>query len=821
MVLIFYVHIRYTYSECYVTNLFVNIAVIVMTKKKIISLGALIIMTLFGVIVSSPFAFAVPRNIAPGVDYETETITGRGTVMRAIIADTQQTSVLVESKGNTCTSAYNNSDIQNLTNDSNLIAAINANFFNSESRLIQGDFIGNRIYFGLPYSPGNVGIRHDSSVVVGSGSLTDSMISEFSMFIRGIYRIGGTGGKTFTEMTDEDVLTRFRSIYSRDLSNARDPIARSFLGVIPSQHKIILMTGGAGAQRSQGVTPVEGVNFLKRLGATEAFVLDSGGSTLLRLNRVAGESGGMPDGRSIHSIITVRTGRPQTAEQVNALSRLDCRSSTLADAPATTGGATAGTTEAPPSGPIAAGTTTAVSVPLGSVPLEVPIGSVGSISGEGGIIVNYSRVLFAFFAGIVGLLALIMLIVSGLRIITGGADQMTKGKEGIASILSGLILFASSGFLLYLLNPCFFTFGESTACQARITSTGTSTAGLAPTTTGGAGETFTGGAAPGGTATAEGPDVASGSPPSEYRSRLPSVWGNGKKAEGLSRFNDFGVEFIRQSNSIFPGVPPEIIMGFSLNGGRYENTTGFRTGLPAEHRPNPPAGVDCAPILREGQGEFNSASLHQRFHEIGMFGVEGGPRCGPAPGPEGAANSNWTPVAQSSDVQTLLGRPGCTSPGCWYPPGGIPDQIAIGLVNTRNAGRSVMRNLPESIRASSENSLWFISLAFMGWSAGTGRAANHVEAYASELASVPENQRWGAFLRILANGAESGQITCREHSTHACVLYSALRTLQKNEAGLILARERGGNVQFWEDGLGSERVQILDTITRFGNVAGR
>ncbi len=788
-------------------------------RKKIITISIWSI-TLLSVCVFSPFALA--RNIAPGVDFETQT-TPRGKVMRAIIVNTQQAKVRVESKVTTsCNPKYTRAEIENMGNEPDMIAAINAHFFRST---VLGDFIGNQFYMGPVYPPSNrnpphVAIDHSGGVVVGTGELSRDMASRFSMFLRGVFRIGGQGGRAFTEMTDADVTARFHSIYSSDESDAAGPIARTFLGVIPSQNKLILMTGGDGDSRT-GVTPIEGVTYLKTLGATEAYVLDSGGSTLMRLNsRLAGEAGVMYRAdRTIATVITVRTGRPQTTEEVQALPVRDCKgsaSSSGTDARTDTATGVSAPSGPPPSAaaPPVSGGGTAVAVPAGAVPLEVPIGSVSSISGTGSVIVNYSQVLFAFLAGLVGLIALAMLIVSGLRIITGGAEQTTKAKQGIVGVLSGLILFASGGLLLYLINPCFFTFGQSAVCRERITSTGQQ---LQPS-----GGGFTGGAAPGGAPTTAGPDVASGAAPSEYRSSLPSVWGAGKRRDGIDRFNDFGVEFIRQSNIIFPGVPPELIMGFAMNGGKFENTTGFRTGLPDEHRPNPPAGIACAPVLREGQREFGSASLHQQFHEIGMFGVEGGPRCGPAPAPASVARSNnWAPVAQSAEVQTLLGRPGCMSPGCWYPPSGIPDQIAIGLVNTRNAGRNVMRQLPANLRATSENSLWFISLAFMGWSAGTGRAANHVEAFASQLAPVPENQRWGAFIRLLAERAQSGQLTCTPHTTHACPLYSAMRTLQKNEAGLILARERGGNVQFWEDGLGSERTQMFDTITRFGFMAHR
>ncbi len=297
----------------------------------------------------------------------------------------------------------------------------------------------------------------------------------------------------------------------------------------------------------------------------------------------------------------------------------------------------------------------------------------------------------------------------------------------------------------------------------------------------------------------------------KHHRNSPEAWAEDHVAEGLQRFGDFGNEFRRQCGIVFPGVPPELLMGFALNGGVSENTTGFITGLEDERPPRrerPPLG----------------GVARQAFHELGMFGVEGGPRSGPAP----AADSSWSRLARSADVSRLLGRAGNVQPGGWYvpprPKGGWPtmpeairDQIAIGLVNVREHGQAVVHDLPAGLRPSSENSLWFLALCFTGWSAGNGRAVQHLNQFAGDLAAVAETQRWGRFLRLLMEAGRTGHIRAQagHRAHHRSPYWSALRTLQKIEAGLLLARRLNGNVAFFDDGLDAERASIHEAISHF------
>ncbi len=105
----------------------------------------------------------------------------------------------------------------------------------------------------------------------------------------------------------------------------------------------------------------------------------------------------------------------------------------------------------------------------GTVPLEISINGIRSISGnDQGYIINYARTVFLYAAGLTGTLALLVLIVAGLQIIfSSEAEQNKQAKQLIIGSLSGLALLATSGWILYLINPCFFSFGSSSTCTPR------------------------------------------------------------------------------------------------------------------------------------------------------------------------------------------------------------------------------------------------------------------------------------------------------------------------------------------------------------------
>jgi hypothetical protein len=242
---------------------------------------------------------------------------------------------------------------------------------------------------------------------------------------------------------------------------------------------------------------------------------------------------------------------------------------------------------------------------------------------------------------------------------------------------------------------------------------------------------------------------------------------------------------------VFPGVPAEAIIGFCANANIKENTT-------------------------EGVAS-------QKFHEIGLFGTEAGPRNGPAPNPDPKAEYNsWGKLAHQPTVKKLLGgRPATMKHNQWKV--AIPDQVAVGLVNVRQHGHKVAAMLDPSIRPdiTKSSAPFFVACCFMGWSAGDGRAARHLNRFKDVLARVPEGQRWGTFLRAVADGIKSGRLNLRGIRKHNNVAYSALRTWQKLAAGQLLARQTGGQAQWFNTGLGANEVEVMETITCAGEAARR
>jgi len=287
-----------------------------------------------------------------------------------------------------------------------------------------------------------------------------------------------------------------------------------------------------------------------------------------------------------------------------------------------------------------------------------------------------------------------------------------------------------------------------------------------------------------------------------YPDNLPSHYASDKLSApaGIKSWwrGDIGRLTREYGARTFPGAPAEALMGFESNsGGPRENTTGWLTGSEEERAAAATAG------RRPLSGSFNG------FHELGLFGVEGGVASGPAPGQVAGPHNNWLPLATSGDVRNLLGRNAVTAPGSWV---AVQDQIAIGLVNLRKAGREVMNGLPANIRARSEGSLWFVALAFMGWSAGVAGTRSHIIRYASALAGVPEASRWGAWRYWLAKDFVAGRIASRPANSHENPAYSAVRTQQKLRAGEELQYELGGTSRWFDDCIGTVQRAIVDDV---------
>lgn len=254
----------------------------------------------------------------------------------------------------------------------------------------------------------------------------------------------------------------------------------------------------------------------------------------------------------------------------------------------------------------------------------------------------------------------------------------------------------------------------------------------------------------------------------------PIRWAEARRAK-LERYARPGfLDVVREARDVcLPGVPLCALLGFAANGSRNENTTGWKSCSADEIREaevsgKTPLGRDLDHYARTG------------LHELGPFGVE----AGRAPNRVATARDcPWVTVAGSDAVRKVLGREAVTGDH-WYD--AIDDQIAVGVANLARHLRAMGRRLDPRLardEAGKPVSPLTYAGAMMTWSAG-GMGATHMNDYADQLARVPERERWWAFCRLAAAEDDAG-------AKHRQDEYSALRTLQKLEAGRVAAEFTG------------------------------
>jgi hypothetical protein len=262
---------------------------------------------------------------------------------------------------------------------------------------------------------------------------------------------------------------------------------------------------------------------------------------------------------------------------------------------------------------------------------------------------------------------------------------------------------------------------------------------------------------------------------------------------------------------ITPGVPPAAWVGVACNGGVNSNTTGWVTGSDAERSAAAVAGH--TPLIPSKAWSTGDDSWSNRgFHELGIFGEEGGDARGPAPAP----GSRWAQDAVSVPVVAALGHAATVVPGGWR---AIPDQTAVGLAGLARHGREVRSQLPAELRWQVNTdgtplrwTQWVFVCSVMGWSAGSTGAARHLGRW-PELGSVDEDRRWGAWLTRLVDEVRPG--TPRSHGNP---YYSGVRTAQKMEAGRLAGPLLGdAAAAAWLDpGLGADTARVYDLLTAGG-----
>lgn len=245
--------------------------------------------------------------------------------------------------------------------------------------------------------------------------------------------------------------------------------------------------------------------------------------------------------------------------------------------------------------------------------------------------------------------------------------------------------------------------------------------------------------------------------PPKILAAYPSHYGPSHARKLFDRaVTPFGQAVIRFSSMWFGSAPPDALLGQTAGASLTDNTT---EGVP-----------------------------NQPFHEIGCWQIPAGNASGPAPNPNpNAAYNAWGRLASNPKVRNALGRNATMEPNGWKT--APVDQAVVGLAYLFSERNAVNLELDRSITSIDVGSSWSVALAFLGFSAGARRAANHINPLVQELAAVPENKRWNEFVHVWAQGLKTGKYSGKGNK-HQSTSYSIMRTMQKLASGAALLKLR-------------------------------
>lgn len=290
----------------------------------------------------------------------------------------------------------------------------------------------------------------------------------------------------------------------------------------------------------------------------------------------------------------------------------------------------------------------------------------------------------------------------------------------------------------------------------------------------------------------------------------PVKWGKSKLRK-LAEMGDEWAEWTTKARDVsLPGVPLAALAGFCFNGDAW-CTTGWKTCSPEERAEAIAKGK--RPFKKGVRGDYGGVDREGDLHEVGWWGTE----AAKTPNLVAVGSCPWVSLADDADVVKVLGRKAVTG-GDWYE--AMADQCAIGVANLRRHWRNAREDLHPSLRWDKDDKRavpWRYFLAMAHWSAG-GRACDHVNAYADDLAPLPESQRWGAFMRFAAEHDDAG-------SRHRQDEYTAWKTACKIEGGVAAAPSLGEPwAEEWlrSDGLATaERARIYTRLCEVSTVSGQ
>lgn len=147
------------------------------------------------------------------------------------------------------------------------------------------------------------------------------------------------------------------------------------------------------------------------------------------------------------------------------------------------------------------------------------------------------------------------------------------------------------------------------------------------------------------------------------------------------------------------------------------------------------------------------------------------------------------------------------APSPWYRD--AEAQTFAGLQRLRDALDAVNGQVPASLRGTPGDP-WALRLALAGYSVGPGTIAPLVRAFAADLARVDVRDRWATLAERVAQACAGASrlagVECRGlwHAAHAM-----LRIDQRLASGLLVARERGDEVEWYDRLISAPTVDAL------------
>lgn len=286
----------------------------------------------------------------------------------------------------------------------------------------------------------------------------------------------------------------------------------------------------------------------------------------------------------------------------------------------------------------------------------------------------------------------------------------------------------------------------------------------------------------------------------------PRRWAEGNREQAAWYVRHYVGHLTKARDICTPGAPVAALIGIACNGGVNENTTGWITGTAAEREDALRKGryplKNRSP--REGYGSIGG---RRSLHELGPFGVE----AEYTPNEVAKGSCPWVSLAMTSEmVKEALGRRGKIGAD-WFD--AVEDQFVIGVANINRHGRAVNARLDKRLRWIEDGdrgpkvwTLWSLGMAAMAWSAGAGGASKHVNAYADRLAAMDPTRWFGEFMRFAAEDDDDAR-------KHRADEYSAIRTWQKMQCGLLAAKYTSEDAAWFDDFL-ADRDAVMTELTR-------